>query len=326
MAMNEDQVLNAFEASLGQSEEQPAAVPSAKQANAPQAQAQPAEQDQEQPQAQAEETVEAQAGEEEQSAETIEIDPEEPLFEQEIDDDGKKVTQKLSLKELQQGYLRQKDYTRKTQELARQRDELPQTIAKQSKELAESYTKRLSEIEQLTLRTVAEELQGKDLNKLANEDPFEYVRVSNRINQIKQLLQTIQTEKQNEDSKRAEEEKKNGAQRWAKSLEVLTKDIPDFGPAVVKRLIEAGQDWGYSAEEVAQFNDHRQIKMLYELTQRKAVDSKKPAVEKKVALVTKTLKPGQKQPQKTAIDEARSRLRKTGKAEDALPIFEAMLR
>jgi hypothetical protein len=323
--MDEDQVLSAIEATLGQSEAPPAreAQPSAEAAqvegaDAPKEAAEKTEDKTEEPKAE-------EKAQDAEDVQTIEIDPDEPLFEQELDDDGKKVTQKLSLKELQQGYLRLKDYTKKTQDLARQRDEVPQLIAKQGKELSESYGKRLAEVQALIMKSVAPELNGVDLNKLANEDPFEYVRVSNRVRQIQELLQTVKQEQDAESAKREEQDKKERAERWQKSLEILNKDIPQFGPDVVKRLIDAGQEWGFTREEVSQWDDHRLVKMLHALSEKKAVESKRPEVEKKVAVVTKIMKPGAQQRRPNAFSEAQSRLRKSGRPEDALPIFEALV-
>ena len=270
--------------------------------------------------------VEAAAEEQPAEVETIEIDPDEPLFEQEIPDDtGKKVAQKLSLKELQQGYLRERDYRKKTQELARQREELPKVLAKQAQEVTQSYTKRLAELQGVVLKTVAEELAGKDLNKLATEDPFEYVRVSNRARQLNELLQTIKGETEAAARQREEQEKKAAAEKWAKSREILERDIPDFGPSVAKRLMDVAVEFGFTREEAAELNDHRIIKMAHALAERKTVESKRPEVEKKVAVVTKTLKPGQPTKPSNKLQEARQKLRKSGKPEDALSIFEAML-
>lgn len=258
----------------------------------------------------------------EEDVQTIEIDPDEPLFEQEIDEDGKKVAQKLSLKELQQGYLRERDYRRKTQELARQREELPKLVAKQGQELNESYSKRISELEAFVLKSVAAEFNGVDLNKLANEDPLEYVRVSNRARQVQELLQTVRQEQSAASTARKEQEQKASNEKWQKSLEILQRDIPDFGPPVVKRLLDASEEWGFSKDEVAGWTDHRLVKMLHALTDKKTVDAKRPEVEKKVAVVTKTMKPGQAQA-KSPLTEARAKLRKTGKPDDAaLAVFE----
>lgn len=271
--------------------------------------------------------VEAEPVAQEQQEETqaIEIDPDEPLFDHEVEEGGSKKTQKLSLKELQLGYMRTKDYTQKTQDLARQREELPKLVAKQAQELSASYGKRLSELQALVMKSVAADVQGIDLNKLATEDPLEWVRVSNRHNQIRELLQTIQKEQEVEAARTAEEKKKADNEKWAKSFEILQRDIPNLGPDVVRSLFKAGEEWGFTQDEVAGWNDHRMIKMLYTLSEKKALEAKRPEVEKKVALVTKVLKPGAKQPQRSSLDEAKKTLRKTGKPQDALPIFEALL-
>lgn len=266
----------------------------------------------------------------EEEAETIEIDPDEPLFEQEIHEGGKKSTQKLSLKELQQGYLRQRDYTQKTQELAKQRDELPRAYAKQMQDLSESYANRLSELQQLAMKTVAAELEGVDWERLAIDNPLDYPAKLERRMKLERLLQTIQAENRATTERQTAEKNKTKAERWQKSLEILHRDIPDFGPDVAKRLIDAGKDWGFEPQEIAEWDDPRQIKMLHALIEKaadkKAVESKRPEVEKKVALVTKTLKPGAKTAQRTQMDEAKARLKKSGKLEDALPIFEQFVR
>jgi hypothetical protein len=272
---------------------------------------------------------ESQAEEQPQDIQTIEIDPDEPLFEQEVEEEGKKVAQKLSLKELQQGYLRDRDYRKKTQELARQREELPKLVAKQGQDLSESYAKRLGELQGLVVKTVAAELADKDLNKLAAEDPFEYVRISNRARQLNELLQAVQKEQEAETHKKREVEQKSSLEKWQRSLEILQSDIPDFGPAVVKRLIDAGEEHGFSKDEVSGWTDHRLIKMLHALSEKKSVESKKPEIEKKVAVVTKVMKPGQPSKSRSSLDEATARFKKGGGkvgSEDGIALFEAMLK
>src|SRR5690606_20155890 len=145
-----------------------------------------------------------------------------------------------------------------------------------------------------------------------------YVRVSNRMRQLQELQQVIAKEQEAEAAKRKDEEQKAKAEQWQKSLEILQRDIPDFGPPVVKRLIDSAEEWGFSKEEVSGWADHRLIKMLHALSEKKAVETKRPEVEKKVAVVTKTVKPGTTTKQKSAVAEARQRLRKSGKPEDAI--------
>jgi hypothetical protein len=269
------------------------------------------------------------AQKETQDEQTIEIDPDEPLFDLEVtDEEGKKTAQKVSLREFQQGYLRERDYRKKTQELARQREELPKLVAKQGQELSESYTKRLAELQGLVVKTVAAELADKDLNKLAAEDPFAYVQISNRARQLNELLQAVQKEQAAEFSKKQELEQKSSMEKWQRSLEILQSDIPDFGPSVVKRLIDVGEEWGFSKDEVSGWTDHRLIKMLHALSDKKTVESKKPEIEKKVAVVTKVMKPGQPTKARSSLDDAKARFKKGGGkvgSEDGIALFEAML-
>jgi hypothetical protein len=309
--MEENEVLNAFEASMDVAEvpQTPAANPTeaaqVEGADAPQA----------------EEASDVTAEQEE--TETIEIDPDAPLFEQELEEDGKKVAQKLSLKELQQGYLRERDYRKKTQELARQREELPKAVAKQGQELSESYTKRLSELSAMVAKTVAADIAGKDLNQIAESgDMFEYMRVSNRMRQLQELQQAIQKEQEGESAKRKEEEQHAKADRGRKMIESLQRDIPDFGEPTVKRLIEVGKDFGFDQKEVLEWDDARIVKMAHALSEKKTVEAKRPEIEKKVAVVTKVLKPGQSAKSRSANDEAMAKLRKSGRREDAVGVFE----
>ena len=309
--MTEDQILDAISRNSGldpEPEQQPQSEAAPETLTAPET---------------TEAEVEVTASEEE--TQTLEIDPDEPLFEQEVVDGGKKSTQKLSLKELQAGYLRQRDYTQKTQELAKQRDELPRAYAKHAQDISESYTKRLSELQQLAMKTVAAELAGVDWERLATDDPLGYPAKFERRVKLEKLLQTIQAEQKDAEARVSQEQTKTKAEKWQKSLEILHREIPDFGPDVAKRLVESGKEWGFEPDEVAQWDDHRIIKMLHALSDKKAIESKKPEVEKKVALVTKTLKPGAKSAARPKFSEDMARFKKSGKLEDGYSAFDAIL-
>lgn len=322
--MTEEQILDSFEKnSFGPSEE---AVEAPAQAEATTAKA-----DSSNAQVEGAEAEEAQASSEEaEETQTIEIDPDEALFEQEIDQGGTKVKEKLSLKELQLGYLRQRDYTKKTEELAKHRAEA-QEQARQANQVAlKQYGERLNQLQAALVKTVAPELANVDWNKLATEDAFEYVRLSNRARQVNDVLQAIESEKRATSGSLKEQEEKAKAETWAKSQEILQRDIPDWGEPVAKRLAKAAQDAGYTADEVGQWNDHRLIKLAHKAALYDDLNSKQASQEKivakKIALVPKVLKPGPKPTPSTPVSEAMKRLQKSGKPEDALPFFEALVR
>lgn len=257
-----------------------------------------------------------------ESVETIEIDPDEELFEQELDVDGRKERKKLSLREYQQGYLRQADYTRKTQELAKQRAEV-QDVARQAEvKAAKEYAQKLDVLQGTLVKVAAPELASVDWNKLANEDPSEYVRLSNRATQLNQIISAIETEKTTAQKRADEEDNKKHAETWQKSLETLQREIPDWGTPLVEKLVTTGKN--VYGVDVAQWRDAGQIKMLHDAMKYRETLARQPDVAKKIALAPKVLKPGAKQafrPSQSVFET----VRKTGKAADALPFFEQLL-
>lgn len=323
----EEQILAAFEkGSFGDSTEAKEQAPTKQDAQQPERAAQNAQvEGADAPSAEAE-AAPAVSDENQEETQTIEIDPDEPLFEQELTENGQKKTQKLSLKELQQGYLRQADYTRKAQEVAKQRAEVQETARQAGQEAVKQYAQRLEQLQAALVKTVAPELANVDWNKLANEDAFEYVRLSNRAKQINDVLQAISSEKTTADEQSNQEQQKKKAENWSKSLDILKQDIPDWGAPVAKRLAQAAQDAGFTDAEVAQWDDHRLIKLAYKAAMAEDLQTKQPDVSKKVSLVPKILKPGTKPKVSGALDEARQQLKKTGRPEHALAIFEAALR
>ena len=82
------------------------------------------------------------------------------------------VEQEVTLEELQRGYSRQQDYTRKTQELSHER----KTLEQQQAELAQRdavYSQLLPKMEAQIMGDIENE---PDWAKLSEEDPIAYVR------------------------------------------------------------------------------------------------------------------------------------------------------
>lgn len=320
---SEDQVLAGLTALVEQSNPQPAPRDDRGRfaGNEP---AQP-EQAQAPEQQEQETTAETEQPAEQASAETdvIEIDPDEPLFDHELDVDGKKEVKKLSLREYQQGYLRQQDYTRKTQEVARQRAEVQEQARQAKVEATKEYAQKLDVIQAALVKVAAPELGTVDWDKLANEDPAEFVRLSNRATKLNQVLSAIETEKSAAAKRAEEEEQKKHTETWQRSLEVLQRDIPEWGTPLVEKLVTTGKN--VYGVDPAQWRDAGMIKMLHDAMRYRDGQAKAPVTAKKIALAPKVLKPGAKQP----VNPSRSvfdAVRKTGKAEDALPFFEQILR
>lgn len=314
--MTEEQIMDAFAKDVPVNSSEPPAEAK-----------QPEEASQE-PQVEGQEPEETQAAPEEPEEATIEIDPDEPLFEQELTDkEGRKKKEKLSLKELQRGYLAQAETTRRFQEAARIRTEAQEAVRKAEQQATEQSVKRLSELQDFILQAAAPELKNVNWDKLASEDAFEYVRLSNRAKQINDALQVIRAEKAKLEEAQKSEKQKARLERLAKSDETLRSE--GFSDETMSRFIKQAEDSGFTKEELQDF-DHRFFRLahkaaLYDDLQAKQAGEKK-IVEKKVSVVPKVLKPGPKPKPTTAADEAMQKVKKTGKMTDALPIFEAWAR
>lgn len=259
--------------------------------------------------------------------ETIELDYEAPIFETTIKTEGgQDETLKLSLKELQSGYMRQADYQRKTQEVAKQREEAQKTVKAEVDKAAAQYYEGLEKTKVALVQLAAPELKDVNWSKLASEDPAEFVRLSAKANDLKGVLQAIDGQIQQQRSKAEEEHKANLAKAVQESVETLQRDMPGWNNELYASILKSGEDYGFSRDELASVYDARVIKMLHDAAKYRQLQQAKPEIAKKVVTVPKVVKPGSPQatnPQAAATDKAAGRLAKTGKWQDAAALLLA---
>ena len=140
----------------------------------------------------------------------VEDEQEQPTY-YKVRVDGEEV--EVTLEELQSGYSRQQDYTRKTQELSQQR----KTIEQQQQELAQRdaiYSQLLPKLE----AQLKGELAGEpDWNKLYEDDPVGYVREKQLWDEKKEKLQATQAEQQRLQQEAAKNSKSK-LHKWCKKV------------------------------------------------------------------------------------------------------------
>jgi hypothetical protein len=253
----------------------------------------------------------------EEPAETIEWDEESPVFEIEYKTDSGKEQKKLSLKELREGYLAKQDYHRNIQKVKAQEAELANKAKEAQLAAQQEYIQRLEVQKQTVLKTVAPELQGVDLNKLAMEDPAEAQRLFFRQIQVNQTLQSIEQE-QRQAAEKLQAERQSQFQQAAKQAwETLTAEVPGWNEETYNGLLKfAKDDYGFDATQVV---DARLLKALHDAKQYRSLQKAKPEVAKRVVAVPKVVKPGSAEkpnPAKDAAEKSFERLKKTGRGED----------
>ena len=247
-------------------------------------------------------------------------------------DDGKDVAQKLTVKELREGYMMKKDYYRKTAEVARQREQLGEQTRQAIESERTQYLQQLHVLDAVLTESVAPELKNVDWNALAANDAFEYVRLRNRADQVTQAKQAIQARvKEITDKQSAEAEVAKQSQA-KKAREVLSEKIPEWNDALYQQLMTAGETYGYSAKDVGSWLDPRALQVLHDAYQFRQSKAPKPApipVAKKVAIPPKGLKPGasnDRVAQQAKKQESMGRLQKSGSIRDAAALIQTMIK
>lgn len=237
--------------------------------------------------------------------------------------------QEVTLEELQNGYSRQRDYTRKTQELADQR----KAIEVQQQEVSQKdaiYSQLLPRMES----TLKGELENEpDWNTLYEADPIAYVREKDIWNEKKQKLQAVQAESQRlqQESQVVQQQKLQQFLQYGQQQ--LLEQIPEWQDnEVASKEKMAIRDYGvnvlgYTPQEMDSVYDYRVLLGLRNawLQHKTQQATKVKPTEKKAA--ARTARPGTSNVPKstTPVKRAKQRLAKTGKVQDAAKLFEQLI-
>ena len=256
----------------------------------------------------------------------VEEEQEQPTY-YKVRVDGEEV--EVTLEELQSGYSRQQDYTRKTQELSEQR----KNVDKQREELAQRdaiYSQLLPRLEAQLKGEMADE---PDWNKLVDEDPAMYVRQKQIWDEKKEKLRATQAEQRRLEEENAKKQQEQIAQMVQEGQQKLLELIPEWqDPEVATKDKLAIREYGinvlgYSPQEMDAVYDYRALLGLRNawLQSKTVKATKKKPTEKAKARVAR---PGTtNRPRSVApVKKAKQRLAKTGKPSDAAKVFEQMLK
>lgn len=238
--------------------------------------------------------------------------------------DGKDV--EVSLDELQKGYSRTEDYTRKTQALAQERKQAQAEFESVRNERAQ-YAQLLGALqEQLTQAT-----PQVDMDYLYNEDPIEWVKQRELQRSNAERMAAIASEQQRLNAEQAKEQNAYLKDQLSKEKDLLLSQAPELKDP--KTAAKAKQDWisagkavGLSEQELNNVRDHRILLALRKLAAYDAMVAKRKDL-KPVQSSTPTARPGtiSKQPQSSIVKQSQQRLAKTGNVRDAASLIERLL-
>ena len=258
-----------------------------------------------------EETSEEQSGEDEEPEEQ-----EQPqTFSVKID--GKEVS--VTLDELQKGYSRTQDYTRKTQQIAEVRKQVEQETQAVRAE-REQYAQLLGAL-QAQLQSSEPQV---DLDRLYNEDPIEWVRQKEVLRERQEKAYAIQAEQQRLYQLSQQEQQQSIQQHLESQKDALLAALPEWkDPKKAKlekaMLIESAKSAGFSDEDLKSVYDHRLVLLLRKAALFDQMVSKRQGIKPVVNNGPRPAKPGAagRVSATSEVSRAKQRLAKTGRIDDA---------
>jgi len=248
-----------------------------------------------------------------------------------VDVDGEEIT----VEEVKSGYLRQRDYTRKTQALAEERNAFTGQVAELDRERAQ-YAELLPQIAQQIQQSVEAE---PDWDTLYDTDPSLAAKAERQwrkqLEQKQVQMQAVTQEQARMQELQQQRMQHAKAQFVDQQREVLPDLIPEWRDAKVAAQ-EAGQirefllTSGFNERDIDEMNSAMVVKMarLAMLQSRGATRADKAKAKPKPAQGGKTLRAGsrgtQAKPKNSAL-EAQQRVMRTGSVTDAAAAIKALL-
>ena len=239
--------------------------------------------------------------------------------------------QEVTLAELQAGYSRQADYTRKTQELAQQRRQIEQEI-QQAREERERYARQLAEFE-AGLQPEPEPTD-EQWQQLYEQNPVEWVRQRELMRERREKRERLARERQQLVLRQQQEQARKLQETVQQEQRRLIEAIPEWSDAE-KAKVERNDirryahDVGFSDDDIAQVYDHRLVLVLRDAAKYRALMAKQTKVQPSKPKAPKTAPPGAAstpaEQQTASAKKLKQRLRETGSMRDAAALMENML-
>jgi len=267
-------------------------------------------------------SADADAADDETDAEQSELDEDTEEQEQpqvfSVKVDGKEV--EVTLDELQKGYSRTQDYTRKTQQIAEARKQTDAELQAVRAE-REQYAQLLSALESQVQQAAQPNI---DWDRLYQEDPIEWVRQREVMRENQEKSAAIQSEQQRLAQLSQQEQAQFMQQRLQQEQEALLAAIPDWKDAKKAQaekalLMDFGQKIGFTPDELKNVVDHRAVLMLRKAALYDQMMSKRGNIKPVTNNGPRPAKPGAagRISNTTEAVRAQQRVAKTGRVDDA---------
>ncbi|MEA3002168.1 MAG: hypothetical protein QOH81_956 [Sphingomonadales bacterium] len=200
---------------------------------------------------------------------------------EEIEHDGRKYQVPKALKD---AFLRQADYTRKTQEVA----DLRRAVEAERQAIRGAGEAEVAARAQLV--TIDQQLahyQRIDWDAWEDQDPFEAQKGWRQFQQ----LQNARSQAAGQFAQVAQQRHLVQQQETARQIEegraVLARDIKDWSPQLAEALLDHGvSQYGFQRGEIEEFTDPRMVKVLHDAWQYRSITRRQQQAQRHAAAQT----------------------------------------
>jgi len=232
----------------------------------------------------------------------------------------------VTLDELTNGYSRDADYRRKTEDLALDKKQFQAESEKQRQD----YSTKLGELNQMmsvAQQQLNAEINSADLEKLYEEDPTEAARIEHRLKKKQEKLDLAMQKTQSEQKKQFDGFLQDQQRKLVQKMPEFSN--PDKASQLKTSMKSTLNSYGFNDQEIAQVYDHRIVMLVNDAMKFRSMQKAKPNMAKKISKPGRVFSSGVKQTKADVNLKARkdklSRLRKSGSTKDAASIFLDMI-
>jgi hypothetical protein len=224
-------------------------------------------------------------------------------------------------------------FTQKTQEIAEHRKALEATFGEIQNE-RQSYATNLEQLLAVAMPE-AQQFANVDWQRLAQESPADYVRLTAERDALRGRVGAIQGELQRVQAVAQQDYARNFAQLRASEAQRLAEKMPEFadrekGGKFIGEMRQWLQEQGFSAQEIGQVIDHRVILVAAKAMQAdRALKARRVAETRRSDPAPSVQRPGVSQPRESNAarrrNQAMERLKQTGSEKDAIGYLQQLL-
>ena len=285
---------------------------------------------------------------ESESEDEYEDDDEEYEATENLDDEGQETEMytikvdgqdiEVSLEELQQGYSRQSDYTKKTQELSEERRSIDAERAEyqnglnQVMQQRQQYEQALGQLGQQLSQSM-NKFQNVDWQRLKNEDPLGYVTKRDEFREEQERIKSVHYHQRQVHQQQQQEMEQIRQKAVAEEIGKVGKLIPewndpDLQPKIAKDIMDYGVTSGFTVEEMEGLVDARSVYLIHKAMKYDALknaDLKNKKVKNKPKMTKSGAKRTKSDAQRRRKAELSKQLKQSGSAKDAARLMEDIL-